>query len=150
MAAYSSYTRPFVVAVIVIAYFAAPVIRFADPFALYAAGGFLAAGFGLLTWALLHGSGRGMRAASLIGIVTAGIGAVVLSLLAVPAQKVSEHLDRQCAVLELDMTRLRPARSDSRELFVALGCHGQGISTLKIPAGRGWIKRAESLALIHP
>lgn len=146
-AALTRYTLPFITAGAVAAYFAAPVLKFVNPFSLYIGGTAVALGFGLLVWGMVVGDASKMVRTSAIGIAMATIGIAGLCFLAIPAQEVSLHIDRQCQILETDMERLRPARADSRELFVALQCRPQALSTLQLPEGKGWAEKGGSIFL---
>lgn len=148
-AAMTRYTLPYITAAAVGAYFAAPVLKFVNPFSLYIGGTAVSLGSGLLVWGMVVGDASKMVRTSAIGIALAAIGVAGLCFLAIPAQEVSLHLDRQCQILEADMQRLRPARPDSRELFTSLQCRPQGLATLQLPGGKGWVQKGESIYLLR-
>lgn len=146
-AALANLTRPFVVAAVIGAYFAAPAIRFIDPFSLYVGGGLLAMGAGLATAGFALVDLKHFVKTTVAGLVLCSISLTGLVFLAIPAQKVSIHIDQQCQILEHDMMRTHPARSDSRELFTALGCRAQGVGTIIFPSGKGWVRQGDMFLL---
>lgn len=126
---------PFGVAAAAAAYFCSPTLRFFDPFILYMIGGFLGmAVIGFWFGAVIYDGKAGIRTMYVSGSV--GIASILCLgvYVGLVAQPMSARLDIQCRLLEVDMMQLRPARSDSHDLFQDLGCRTQGIGTLKLPS----------------
>ena len=133
--------RPFIAGAIIVAFFASPSLKYYDPIILYIGGMALALGVFLVNYAISLSEFNNFKRVTIIGTSLTGIAFISLIGGAIPAQSLSTHLDAQCAILQTDMLSLKQARSDSRELFSALGCRPQMAGTLKLPSGHGWIQR---------
>lgn len=116
--------------VAVFAFTTVPVLRFAPPESLSAAGAMLAFGAAgswvaiRLDWDL-----------ALQIVVGAALlaGAFYMSLIVSHATEASKANDRRCIAVQRDMLSARPRRTDGPDLFQALGCRGQGEGSVYIP-----------------
>lgn len=141
--------RPFIAGAIIVAFFVSPSLKYYDPIILYIGGMALALGVFLVNYAISLAEFKDFRRVTILGTSLTGIAFIGLIGGSIPAQSLSAHLDAQCAILQMDMLSLKPARSDSRELFSALGCRPQMKGTLKLPSGRGWIQRDGMILYIN-
>lgn len=146
----AKYSKPAAVGAVVFAYFASPILRYIDPFWLYPLGGLLAVGCVLVIAGLTVASLKAMVPITSVGVALMAVATVGLAYRAVPAQSVARHMDLQCQILEQDMMRIKPARTDSHDLYAALGCRPQATSTLRIPAGKGWVQDEHGIILEKP
>jgi len=146
----AQFTKPAAVGAVIFGYFAAPVLRYIDPFWLYPLGVMLATGVTVTTWGVTVSRPEHMVKVSIAGIILTAIAMAGLAYQGIPAQRVALHLDRQCQIIEQDMMRVQPARADSHDLYAALGCRPQATSTLRLPANKGWVQDERGVFLAKP
>lgn len=106
----------------VIAYFAVPLLRFADPRALFDAGSMFA--FGAAAF-YIEVSYSDRRATLILFAGIFLIGVIEIASVQAEAFKVSRYVDQKCAVIQFDMLSPKPSRENLADAFQALGCRPQ-------------------------
>jgi cytochrome c biogenesis protein CcdA len=121
---------PFVAGGVLLAFFGSEIRSFATT-SIYVIGGLaISTGvFAFLLGALLFDDKKAIRwvIAGLL-LTIAGLSAIVAQI-CIATQK-SDRFDYQCMLLEADMQRLKPLRSDSKDLYDVMHCRYQASGTL--------------------
>lgn len=128
-------TPPFVAAVAIIGYTASPLLKFADQASLFTWGGTLACGTFILTFGLLTDTGERTSKTVVFGMVVTLIGFIGMLVTLIFASQASDRTNFQCSLLERDMMAMAPSRTDSHDIYSALGCRQQMAGTLKFKPG---------------
>jgi len=112
------------------AYFSAPVLRYADPAMLSSAGGLLGAGLAGAWMAGRMDWGRRW----FVPYALVGVGAAIFLVIQLNvAYSFSDANIARCAALQADMISAQPKRSDSADVFDALGCIPRGTEAIHFP-----------------
>lgn len=135
VAAVRGIATPVIAAVAIVAYVSSPLLRFADANLLYAAGTFLALGTFLTTLGLIVDDSVKLSKTTKIGLVLGAIGFFGMLAVFTAATQASDRTNRQCGLLERDMMALHPSRSDSHDIYSALGCVQQSAGTITFADG---------------
>lgn len=113
-----------IVAVALVAgYFAAPLLKYAEPGSLYLTGGLFGVGVG--SWWALTGYESPTWQKVIAGLLILW-GAISLLVMLGWAIETSRANDQRCLAIQRDMLSSMPFRSDGPDLFQALGCRPQG------------------------
>ena len=105
------------------AFAATPLVRFADPAALWAGGYALACG---VTWVVVAPAMLSGKWMLRFGGAMAVTGMALLFYLGDAGITASKANDKRCLAIQRDMLSAQPRREDGPDLFQALGCRPQG------------------------